>query len=64
MSANHAALMFSDWTESEAARRISTLRGCGWTPNQLASMFGVSTEEIDRLTGHDVMAVSGDTYGR
>jgi hypothetical protein len=41
-----------DWTEPEARRRVATLRASGWTANQLASMFGVSTEEIDRLSGH------------
>jgi len=51
MPINDAALAFTEWTEAEATRRIATLRGCGWTANQLASMFGVSIEEIDRLAG-------------
>jgi len=52
MSINDAALAFTDWTEAEARRRVATLRATGWSANQLASMFGVPIEEIDRLSRH------------
>jgi hypothetical protein len=50
-----AAMAFADWSESEAQRRIATLLRTGWSARQLAQMFGVSVEEIDRLSGADVI---------
>jgi hypothetical protein len=44
-------MAFADWSESEAQRRIATLLRCGWRPAQLAAMFGIEIEEIDRLAG-------------
>jgi hypothetical protein len=39
------------WTEEDERRRIATLLGCGWSVEQLALVFGMSVEEIDRLAG-------------
>jgi len=52
---SHAALTFANWSEAEAAQRLRKLKAAGWSPASIAGMFGIRIEEIDRLTGGDVI---------
>lgn len=48
-----ATLTFAGWSEPEARERITRLLATGWRAPQLALMFGVRLEEIDRLARLD-----------
>jgi hypothetical protein len=52
--ANHAArLSLANWTETEAGHRIDKLLAQGWTVAQVARMFGLRAEEVERLSSLD-----------
>jgi hypothetical protein len=50
-----AALMFANWSETEAAQRIRKLLAAGWSAEQIGRMFGIRVQEIDRLTRDHVI---------
>jgi hypothetical protein len=49
MSDSAAVMAFADWSEAEARGRIASLRRLGWSVPQLATMFGTTVKEIERL---------------
>jgi hypothetical protein len=51
------AMTFAGWSETEARQRIARLLATGWRAPQLALMFGVDLEEIDRLVGEHLEVV-------
>jgi hypothetical protein len=52
-----AKLTFADWSESEAGQRIDKLLAQGWTVGQVARMFGLRAEEVERLSSLDISGV-------
>jgi hypothetical protein len=49
MSDSAAVMAFTEWSEAEARGRIASLRRLGWSVPQLATMFGTTVKEIERL---------------